>query len=73
MMYVQAELRRDNYVYVAWIEKRKGLRVGSRVTLLPENTVWVVEALYTEMDKVHLDGMNAMNGVFGASLRKNKA
>lgn len=68
MMYIQAELRKDNSVYVAWIEKKKGLKVGSKVTLEPEGEVWIVTALYSEMDKVYLDKINSMNGIFGASL-----
>lgn len=39
MMYVQALLRKGNTTYVAWIEKKKGLKVGSKVTLEPEKEV----------------------------------
>ena len=63
MLYVQAQLRKDNSTYVAWIEKKKGLRVGSKVTLEPEGEVWVVEVLYAEMEKAYLDKINDLNGV----------
>lgn len=64
MMYVQVKLRRDNNVYVVWIEKKKGLKVGSKVTLEPEGTVWYVEEMYAEMEKAYLDKLNSMHGTF---------
>lgn len=70
MLYVQVELRKNNNTYITWIEKKKGLRVGSKVTLEPEGEVWVVVAMYSEIDKAYLDKINSMNGAFGASLRK---
>ena len=70
MMYVQVKLRKDSIVYVVWIEKKKGLKVGSKVTLEPEGTVWYVEEMYSEMEKMYLDKLNIMNSTFGASLGK---
>lgn len=69
MMYVQALLRKGNTTYVAWIEKKKGLKVESKVTLEPEKEVWTVEALYSEMDKSYLDMVTDMNSKYGNSLR----
>lgn len=70
MVYVQVELRKKNSTHITWVEKKKGLRVGSKVTLEPEGEVWVVVAMYSEIDKAYLDKINSMNSTFGASLQK---
>ncbi len=69
-MWVQAELSRGNKRTVAWIKKKKGVEVGSRVALKDlNNEFWTIDSLgFTRSNSQMLMMYDQMKN-FGASIK----
>jgi len=67
--FVQARLRKGNREQVAWIEKKKGVRIGSMVELKDTGEFWEVIETYAEKDSAILKNDIEMNKDFGGSTR----
>lgn len=69
MKYIQAKLSNGNTFTIAWIEKKKKLKVGCNVELKETGEFWKVEELYSEIDFKKLLNKQQMNKEFGLSIK----
>lgn len=56
-MYVQAVLKKGNLQTTAWIQKKRGVKVGTQVILKDLNEFWTIESLGTELSDIQFQKM----------------